>query len=342
MSQKLVLMKPLVLAAALLLAASLPAWGQGLPRSLRISTNPQGSIFYSAGSNVAKILSKHLPLKARVQPYSGTSVALPLVNSGEVELGLNNTNDVRMAYRGLKPFIPSPKLRLINVMFTLRVAAFVHHNNKSVMTLTDLRGKRVTGDFSAQLAVWYNATSILGGAGLGWKDVKKVSTANVITGTQLLIEGKVDAAFFAIGAGKTREANATIPGGIRWLSINASPAGVRKMQEIMPGTYPLKVKKGSAPGVREDIVVEAYDAFIVSSPSLSDEAAAAIVMTLAKNEAEVRKSFRPFRPFSAKKMAKTNVTIPYHTGAIKAYRELGLWSADLERLQAKLLSEAAR
>jgi len=210
-----------------------------------------------------------------------------------------------------------------------------------IHTVQDLRGKRVTGEYKAQLAVWFNITSILASANMGWNDVTVVPTANVVTGTDLLIEDRVDAALFALGAGKVKEANAKISGGIRFIPIDSSPQGVKRMQEAMPGTYPVLVKKGSTVGVTDDIMVEAYDCFITTSTNISDEAIANIVKTLYKAEDQIKAAFPPFRSFSRKGMAKPNVTIPYHSGAVKAYKELGLWTPELEAAQAKLLREAA-
>ena len=329
----------ILIAIGLILSVGWQAWGQ-MPRSFAIGTNQQGSLFYAAGSNLGKVLSKHLPVPARVQPFAGTSIVIPLINNGELELGINNTNDARMAYRGLKPFLPSPKLRVVTVLFTLRVAALVR-NNSGIKTLADLKGKRVAGGFKAQLAVWYNATSIMAGAGLDWDDVKMVPTANVVTGTNALIEGRVDATWFAIGAPKVREANAKIPGGIRFVSINTSPSAIAKMQSVMPGTYPLKVKKGP-PGVISPITVEGYDVFVVTGTHISDQATSTIVKALYNNEEELKASFRPFRGFSKKRMAKPNVTVPYHTGSIKAFKELGLWSQKMQGVQDRLLREAAK
>ncbi len=309
-----------------------------MPRSFGIGTNPQGSLFYAAGSALAKVLSDHLTVPARVQPYAGTTIILPLLSSGELELGVNNTNDTRLAYRGLDPFVPAPAVRLASVLFGLRVA-FMVPANSDMRSVEDLKGQRVAGEYRAHLAVWYNVTSILASFNMDWDDVNMVPTANVVTGAQLLIEDKVDAAAFALGAGKVKEANATIPGGIRFLSINDTPEGIKRMQEVMPGTYPVKVAEGSTDGVREDITVEGYDVFLNTSKHMSNEAVAAVVRAMYENEKDIQGAFPPFRSFTRERMVKTNVTLPYHPGAVQVYKEVGLWNSEMDALQQKLIEE---
>ena len=318
-----------------------PAMAQKMPRSFGLGTNPQGSIYYAAGSATAKVLSENLPVPVRVQPHSGSSTFLPLINAGELQLGLNNSNDVRLAFRGVKPFVPTPNLRLVSVLFILRVAPMVRANS-GIMSVKDARGKRVAGEYRAHLAVWYNSTSMLANAGLTWDDVKMVPTATVVTGAQLLIEGRVDVSWFAVGAAKTREANAAIPGGIRFLSIDPNPDAVKRMQDVMGGTYAMQMKKGATVGVLEDIQVQAYDTYVTTSTKMSDDAIAAVVKALYKSEKEIKGAFALLRGFSRQKMVKDNMTIPYHPGAIKAYKELGLWSGDMDAVQAKALAEAAK
>lgn len=327
--------------ATIFFVTAFTCWGASMPRSFGLGTNPQGSLYYAAGSATAKVLTEHLKIPVRVQPHSGSSTFLPLINAGELELGLNNSNDVRLAYRGIKPFIPTPNLRLASVLFVLRVAPMVRANS-GIRSLKDIRGKRVAGEYRAHLAVWYNSTSMMANAGLTWDDVKMVPTATVVTGAQALIEGRVDVAWFAIGAAKTREANAAIPGGIRFLSIDPSSEAVKRMQDVMGGTYALPVKKGSVVGVLEDIYVQAYDTYITTSTKLGDEAVAAVVKAMYNAEKDIKAAFRPLQSYSRKRMVKTNATIPYHSGAIKAYKELGLWTPQMDQVQARLLAEAAR
>jgi len=328
-------------ALAMVMATAVPAGAQDMPRSFGVGTNPQGSLFYAAGSATAKVLTDKMPVPVRVQPYSGTTIILPLISSGELELGVNNTNDSRLAYRGLDPFVPAPAIRLASVLFQLRVAIMVDANS-DIDSVTDLKGKRVAGEYNAHLAVWYNATSIMASYGMDWDDVEMVPTANVVTGAQLLIEDKVDAALFALGAGKVKEANASIPGGIKFLPINDTPDGIKRMQEVMPGTYAINVPEGSTTGVREDIVAQGYDVFLNASKHLSDNAVYTLVKTMYDAEEEIQGAFPPLRSFSRDSMVKTNVTVPYHPGAIKAYEELGLWSGEMDALQKKLLSEGMK
>lgn len=312
-----------------------------LPRTVGVGTNPAGSLFYAAGSAVAKVLSTGGPIQVRVQPYAGTTVFIPLISSGELEFGVNNTNDVRMAYRGLKPFPPAPNIRNVSVLFPLLVGLIVR-NNSDIKTLADVKGKRVTGEFKAQLAVYFNVMAILATGNLTWDDVRVVPASNVNEGVQALMEGRVDVAVHAVGAAKTREADASIPGGIRFLSLDASPEGAKRQAKVFPGAYPYPLKVGSAPGVRNDVAVQAYDCFLTAGTQVGDETVYAIAKLLWQEEAQIQKGHPRLRDFSRKTMVKAETTIPYHTGAIKFYKEKGLWSNEMEAVQKQLLKEAAK
>lgn len=334
-------------AIATLFIASL-FWGTHLgwaaatePKLLFLGTNPAGSAYYAVGSALARVLSEHSGLQVRVQPYSGSTTYIPLLDKGELALGLNNTSDALHAYRGLKPFHAAPNLRLVSIIFPLKVVMFVPKNSK-IHSLSDLKGKRVTGRYTAQLAVYYNVGSILASAGLSWNDVKVLPVANVNQGVQALIEKRVDASLHAVGSAKIEEANASISGGIRFLSVDHSPEGAKRMAAVMPGTYPLLVKAGSTTGAITDSWVEAYDVFLTTGKGLSNEVGYRMAKTLWENADAVRKAQRLLRDFARDKMVKSAATIPYNAGAVRFYKEKGLWSPEMEKRQKELEKEAAR
>jgi uncharacterized protein len=105
---------PLVLLAGV-------ANAQQLPKSAAIGSNPPGSLFYALASGLAKIISDSTSVQTQVQPYSGTSTFFPLLDSGELDLGVVNAVDLGLAYQGPKrlqiggrnPFPHTPNFRLI-------------------------------------------------------------------------------------------------------------------------------------------------------------------------------------------------------------------------------------
>ena len=74
-------------------------WAQ-LPKSAVIGTNTPGTVFYALASGLAKIASESGPVQTSVQPYTGTSTFLPLLDSGELDFGIVNGVDMGMAYQG--------------------------------------------------------------------------------------------------------------------------------------------------------------------------------------------------------------------------------------------------
>jgi len=318
------------------------AWAAApMPKLVALGTNPAGTAYYAVGSALAKVLSEQSGMQVRVQPYSGSTTYIPLLNTGELELGLNNTSDVFHAYRGDKPFQPAPNLRLVAVVYPMAVGIVVR-NNSPFRKMEDLRGKRVTARYTAQLAVFYNVGSMLASAKLDWKDIVEVPVPGVNEGVQALIEGRADAAAHAVGSAKLEEANASIPGGIRFLPIDSSPEGVKRMQSVMTGTFGLTLKAGSVTGAVNDVTVQGYDVYLTAGKSLNEQVAYQITKTLWEQEDALRKAHRSLQLFGRDKMAKTIATIPYHSGAIKFYKEKGLWSSEMEKVQAALEQAGAK
>ena len=86
--------------AAGAIAVRAAAQGQPLPKSVTIGTNPAGTVYFALASGIAKVVSGAAGYQMVVQPHAGTSTMLPLINSGEMEFGIQNGVDLWLAYRG--------------------------------------------------------------------------------------------------------------------------------------------------------------------------------------------------------------------------------------------------
>src|SRR5438034_428487 len=74
----------IVLAILVGLLAATTADAQ-LPKQVTLATNPPGTAYYAVASGLAKVVSSHAGYQMVVQPYTGTSTMLPLLNTGEVD-----------------------------------------------------------------------------------------------------------------------------------------------------------------------------------------------------------------------------------------------------------------
>lgn len=304
--------------------AALALCGAAHAEVLGIGTAPQGTIGYNMGAAVAKVLLEKGGIQSRVQPYSGSSSVIPLVNTDEVDLTVCNTLELQEAvegegaYRGRK----QPNLRVVAVLFPLRVGFFVRKNSP-IKTIADLRGKRVVYGFTAQVTLNRIVDGLLANGGLTSKDIVPDMVANVIQDANDFAAGHADAGFFAIGAGKVSEVNKTT-GGIRFLPISSVPSAVAAMRKFVPTAYVSDVMPAPQfAGVIGPTKLMAYDYLLVASSRVKDSVVFKIAKTLYHNRLALMASFKPFAGFRAKEMYKP-MPASYHPGALNFYREVGL------------------
>lgn len=333
----------LVLAAnfvALLLLGSAEA--QKLPGSVTIGSNPPGSLFYALAGGLAKVVSEAAPFQAQVQPYAGTSTFVPLFDSGELDFGVVNAVDMGMVYQGpgLKiggrnPFPHVPSSRLIMRGSPLRSSLIVRKDSP-IKTVRDVKGKRVTGEYPAQLAVWYNVFGSISNGGLTWNDVKVVPVPAVNEGVDALVQGRADVTTHAMGSAKVKEADAAV--GIRYISLDCSPQGEERIKKAVPGYYLSMVKAGSTTGALEDICAYTYDIYFVGHKGLADAVVEAALKAVWDNVAKLPPIHPGFKEWTRERAVDPGVTMPYHPAAVQFFKEKGVWSAKMDEAQRKLLA----
>jgi TRAP transporter TAXI family solute receptor len=326
-----------ILALLLTLAAADPAVAQ---KSASLGSNPPGTAFYSVASGLSKIVTDAGAVKLTVQPYSGSSTFLPLIDSGELEFGVNNAVDMALALRGpgfkiggRNPFPHTPNARLVMNGSPFLVGLLVRKDSP-IKNVYDVKGKRMTGEYPAHLAVWYNMLGHLASAGLGWNDVKVVPVPAVNEGVDALVQGRADVTEHAINSAKVREADAAV--GIRHVSIDCSAEGEKRLRASVPGYYPRWVKAGTAAAVVEDTCFIAYDQYLIAGKGVPDEMVESTLRSIWDNVDKLPAIHPIFKEWTRDRAVTTEMTIPYHPAAVRFFKERGAWKPEHEALQQKL------
>jgi TRAP transporter TAXI family solute receptor len=321
---------------------SFTAAAQPLPRSVAVGSNPPGSLFYALGSGLAKVISDASPIQAQIQPYAGTSTFVPLFESGELDFGVVNAVDMGMVYQGKKlqvggrnPFPHVPSSRLIMRGSPLRSSLLVRKDSP-IKTIADVKGKRVTGEYPAQLAVWYNVFGSLSNGGLTWSDVKVVPVPAVNEGVDALVQGRADVSTHAMGSAKVKEADSAV--GVRYIPLDCSKQGEARIKKAVPGYYLSVVKAGSTTGVLEDTCAYTYDIYLVGHKNLPDAVVRNIIQAIWVNIDKLPQFHPGFAEWTRARAVDPEVTIPYHPAAIRYFKDSGAWSAKMDEAQKRLLA----
>jgi uncharacterized protein len=316
---------------------------QQLPKAVTMGTNPAGTVFYALAGGLAKVATEGSPVQVNIQPYTGTSTFLPLLNNAELDLALVNGVDMGMAYLGPQKlkvggkneFQHSPNIRLVMRGAPLIVGLLVKKDSP-LKSVHDIKGKRVTGEYPAHQAVWYNVYGALANAGLTWKDVKVVPVPAVNDGIDALVQGRAEVTLGAYNMAKIREADAAV--GVRHLSHDCSPEGDKRIRQAVPGYYTRMVKAGSAAAVVEDTCATAYDIYFATHKAASDQIVTTILKAIWDNADKLQPIHPTFKEWTRDRAVSADVTIPYHPGAVQFYKEKGVWSANVDEAQRKLLA----
>ena len=261
-------------------------------KSVTIGTNPAGTVFYAVGGGLASVISGAAPFQAVIQPYTGTSTFLPLLDNGEIDFGIINAVEMNLAYQGpakLKiggknPLPHVPNTRLIMRGSPLSVSLVVKKDSP-IKTVYDVKGKRVTGEYPANIAIWYHIYTALAGAGMTWEDVKVVPVPAVNDGVDALVQGRADVSNHAIGAAKIKEADTSV--GVRFLSLDCSAQGEARVRNAVRGYYLTTVKSGSSTGVVGDTCVLTYDIYLVGHKALPGQVVQATLKAVWDNIAKL-------------------------------------------------------
>lgn len=294
-------------------------------QTVGIAASKKGSLYDRSGTVIAKVVTNRGGLSATLRNFTSPNVYIPVINRGQVDFGLANRIELALAVTGTGHFKgrPHPNLRAVTIMYPLRIAYFVKKDS-SIKTLADLKGRKMPDGFVAQKIILKLMDAELATVGMTRTDMTPVPVPNIVAGANAFITGRSDVFLFALGAPKVREANAKH--GIRALPIPNTPANLAAVRKHLPVAYlkPEKPRK-SNPGITEPIHVIAYDALVFAHKGTSADAVYKLTKAMHDNKKPLAKAFPVFNGFQQKAMAKDLGVIKYHPGAIKFYKEKGLW-----------------
>jgi TRAP transporter TAXI family solute receptor len=325
--------------AAFALALALPVQAQKLPSTLTFTAYDTGSSGFNIAVAVGKTLKDKHGTDVRVLP-AGNDVArlAPLkanrAQASAMGIGVYFAQEGVFEF-GVKDWGPQP-LRLILASSACNAISLGVAKDTGVKQIKDLNGKRI-GMVVGSPALNQNAFAILAFGGLTRNDVKLVEFSSYGAMWKGIINNEVDAAIASTISGQAKEAEAS-PRGLLYPPTPASDReGWARLNKFGPYYAPHKATCGV--GITAATPVELpnypYPIFMAYASQPAE-----LVYNLAKAMINGYDGYKDGAPGADGLELKRQIltwALPYHEGAVRAFKEAGVWKAEHDAHNQSLL-----
>jgi len=323
-----------------LLAAGAVVWlgpqARAQLRRVTIGTNPAGTAFFLVGGGIAKMLSDKAGIQAIAQPYAGSSVYLPLIQAGEVTMGISTNLDSGGAYRGEQGRQAMRGLRALCRLWPLPYG-YVVRGDSAIRSMADLKGRRVVVDIAANASLGGANKALLAVGALKEGDFSAVAVGGLPQGIKAITDGAIDAMPVAVGMPLVREANAAIPGGLRFLPIDGPNGTDEFLDRQLDGFASIAMTPSpAAPEIREPIRIGALDVYMIVGDAMREADATRLVELIHDSWEGLQQDYASLRTSTRGDLSRSTNTVPYHPAAAAFFRAKGQWTAANEARERRI------
>ncbi|BBK35760.1 hypothetical protein STAQ_08380 [Allostella sp. ATCC 35155] len=311
--------RALLAATAAVAASSAGATAAPLRLSLGTATEGGGFAVYGAAL-AAAIATADDTLRIETRATAGSGANLPMLEAGEIDLGLVQGTSAYEALAGIDR--PATAARIVAAMYS-SPGMFVVRADSPYRSVADLKGRRIVlGAASSGLVV--QARYVLDGLGLDpARDFDPVLLQKAGDGPPMVLDGSA-AALWGGGIGWpgfTRVAAG--PAGARFIGLEADE--VERVRTRHPFLKPMTVPAGAYRGIDRPLTTVGAWNVVMARPDLPEEAAWRFARALHRAEAELGRRLEQARESTA---ANTLAAAPesrhLHPGTARYLGEVGL------------------
>lgn len=290
-----------------------------------LGTTQVGGFQHTTAAALGKVVEEKTDIKVRVQSFGSGSQYLPLIDTGELDISLSSGTEVAFAYAGREWFEGQnlTNLRAVAALVPNLTGYFVKESS-DIRTVADLKGRKVSVGFDAQPVAGLMSRSILASSDLTEADLDGVPVPHINNSIEDFLRGRTDAYYSAVLAGKNAEIDAEV-GGIRLVDIDPSPEAIAKAAAVAPLSFavPFDAEDGIV-GIEQETNVMGAGYLLTAGAHVSDDVVYDLLKVLYEDQADLIKASINFEAYDPQEMVR-DAAIPYHPGAIRFFKEHGLW-----------------
>jgi TRAP transporter TAXI family solute receptor len=289
---------------------------------LSFGTGSPAGTYYFIGAGFASIINNNVPgVRVAAESTAASTENARLLIRGEMELGLACMGTLKdLKDEGMDV----DKVRLIAVGHTSDTHWIVRKDSP-IQSIKDFKGRVIgVGPAGSATLNLYSKKHLTTGWGLTFDDFspKYISFSEVVRGIR---DNTIDAGLIAAGAplASVMELARDIP--IRLIEIE--PEVLKKLRAEYSNVVPLTIKAGTYEGIDKDVHTYTLPQMWLCRTDLSEDLVYQMVKAVYEHEEE-KNAIHPLAKMYTLQNAfrgAPGVPVGFHPGAIKYYKEKGIW-----------------
>lgn len=296
------------------------------PSFLSIGTAPTGGAFFVVGGALAKVASESGPegWQVTAEATAGSQENIRRLSQGELDFALANSAISYFAARGESSWQESHDIRAVMTLAP-NIALFVTPKSSGITQIADLAGQRVSvGPAGAGFEMFVGP--LVEAHGLTYDDFTPLN-ATQTGAVDLLSDGSAAAAFLG-GAVPTASITQAATS-MNLLLIPYTDEAKATLLDTYPFFAPATIPATTYRGQETDYEgLNTGSMHLITSAGADEEMIYQLTKTLWEHRAAVVEGHPAGRAINEKN-APRYTGVDFHPGAIRFYRELGIWPADL-------------
>jgi TRAP transporter TAXI family solute receptor len=288
--------------------------------NLIMATGGTSGTYYPYGGAIAQIFNSKIENMNVTAQATGASVEnLKLVGKKEAELAIVQNDMTDYAYNGLETFADG-KIENVRVMATLypEVIQIVASVDSGINSFADIKGKKFSVGAPGS-GVEANARQIMEASGVTYNDF----TANYLSFSESADSYKdkhIDGFLFTSGIPNAAIQDITATSDLKFISL--SDDIISNLTTKYPFFTEYVIPAGTYKGQTEDVKTVAVNATLIVGSEVSEDVVYKLTKALFENQAELATAHAKGQLLKLE-TAVGGVSVPFHPGAEKYYKEVG-------------------
>lgn len=287
---------------------------------LILATGGTAGTYYPYGGAMTKIWNSKIPGMNVTAQATGASVEnVRLINKDEVELAMVQSDTIDFAFKAQETFKEKlTKMAVVAVLYP-ELIHIVVRGDLGIQSFSGLRGKKI-GVGAPGSGTEANYRQLLDIYKMSKDDVSAQYLSFAESADQFK-DNRIDAFMVTGGVPTSAIMDVATQRSIKILPMEDT------MLSILTNKYPFLsaavIPANSYKGVTSDVKTAAVNAVLIAHPKLSDDVVYSLTKALFENQAELASAHAKGKVLSLQG-AVVGVSIPFHPGAAKYYKEKGV------------------